>query len=144
MQLVIVRIEEALKIIVEKLSRHLDRSFSQVARDLALVGIEVQQSGGVEIVGPIGMSRPLAKLSFGGTKQSRLSIWIDEDLEQQLQSTFGGTVRGAFREAVRLGILMLKPEVIEIRGPFGSIRPFAHVTFPELSEPGKQALQRLK
>lgn len=90
-------------------------SISEVAGNLAWIGIGVQEEGGVEIVGPFGSGRSLASLDFGGGSE-RLSVWLGEGLLEQLRSAFEKEVRGAMREALRLGILALKPDAAIVRG----------------------------
>lgn len=144
MKLLVVRVESALKSSLEKLSNRTGRSLSEVARDLALVGIDVKKSGDVVIFGPIGIKRRFASLSFGGKKEKKLTIWVGEELVKELEKEFSENVRGALREAIHLGLFRFRPEDVEIRGPFGVIRPFVTVAFSDVSERAREALRRLR
>ncbi|MHA1238425.1 MAG: hypothetical protein ACTSSJ_04160 [Candidatus Odinarchaeia archaeon] len=144
MQLLIIRISRTLKSSLKKLSEETGRSISDVARDLAIIGIDMKKNGGVEIVGPLGIRRWFTRLSFGEEKEEKLAIWINEKLKDSLEKEFNLPLRTALREAILLGLLRLLPQDVEIRGVFGIIRPFATVTFPEPSEEVKEAIKRLK
>jgi hypothetical protein len=145
MRLLVVRVERPLKSALERLAVETARSISDIARDLILVGLDVQtRGGGVRLAGPAGLvMRPFATLGSLGEEET-LSIWIGEELSGEVEEGFKTSLRGAVREALRLGLLRLRPEDVEVLGPFGIVsRPFATVTFPELSERANDALSRL-
>ncbi|MBC7113082.1 MAG: hypothetical protein H5T34_03555 [Candidatus Methanomethyliales bacterium] len=108
----------------------------------------MKRRGGFEIRGPAGLlKRPLAiaKLNFDG-EDERLTIWIDEDLARELEREFGGNLRSALRQALRLAVLTIEPEDVEITGPLGVVsRPFASIKLPQIEdERAKKALKTLK
>jgi len=62
-----------------------------------------------------------------------LTIWIDEDLAKGLEREFGGSLRSALRQALRLAVLAVEPEAVEITGPLGMVsRPFASIEPPQI------------
>ncbi|MHA1596663.1 MAG: hypothetical protein ACTSWV_03450 [Candidatus Asgardarchaeia archaeon] len=118
---------------------------SDVARDLAWVGIDIEKSGGIKIVGPLGLERPFASLDLGGRRE-RLNIWLEEGMIKELKSISGGNVREALRETLRPGALAVSGrENVRIVGPFGRERPLLTVTYSELRDKrAKEAFKRLK
>lgn len=143
-KLIDVRVEGSLKDFIEEVAIRVGRTVSDVARDLVLIGLEVARSGGVEIVGPIGLRRPLARLDFGGNRE-RLGIWLDEGIASELERVFGGNMRGAARAAMRLGTVAFQPEKVRISGPFGLERPFLEVKLSGIRDKkAREALERLR
>jgi len=139
-----VRIESWVKSFIEDLAEKMGRRMSDVARDLAWVGIDIEKSGGIKIVGPLGLERPFASLDLGGSRE-RLNIWLEEDMIKELKSLFRGNVREAFREALRLGALAVSEEHVKIVGPFGREHPLLTITHSELKDKrAKEAFKRLK
>jgi len=140
-----VRIEGWIKSFIEDLAKKTGRKMSDVARDLAWVGIDIEKSGGIKIVGPLGLERPFASLDLGGSRE-RLNIWLEEDMIKELKSLSGGNVREALREALRLGALAVSGgEHVKIVGPFGRERPLLTITHSELRDKrAKEAFKRLK
>jgi len=118
MKLLVMRIEGVLKSLIKKLATERGKSMGKIVRDLARIGIRIEKEGGVKIIGPLGFKRSLAKLDFGGSRE-RLSVWLDEELIEELGTVFKTKIGSANREALRLGILMFKPGEAKIRGPFG-------------------------
>lgn len=144
MEHVDVRLETTIKAFIEDLSNETDRVASEIARDLAWVGIGIQKEGGIYIVGLFGVSRPLAELDLGD-KKKKVAFWIGEELVKQLEAEFGESVRSALRKAIRLGILTLKSEVAKIRGPFGFERPLLRIDMSKLKdERAREAYNRLR
>lgn len=139
------RVQEALKSFIEELASRSGWTVSDVASELAWVGIGVKEEGGVEIVGPLGFRRPFSTWDFGG-KGARLTLWIEKDLEDRLREEFGGNVRRALREAIHLGTIAFEPKEVKIKGSiFGVERPLATVESPKLKDArSKKALRRLK
>jgi len=43
---------------------------SDIARDLAWVGIDIEKSEGIKIVGPLGLERPFASLDLGRKRKT--------------------------------------------------------------------------
>jgi len=125
------------------LAKATGRTLSEVARDLIIVGVDIQLSGGVKIVGPLGIERSFVKLGYEGKRGTKLAIWVEDPLIEELE-TLGDNLRGILRETLHVGLLRLRPWDIEFRGPFGVIRPFAKANFPEVSESAKEALKRLQ
>lgn len=139
-----IRLESGLKEMIEGIAEGKDSSISDITRDLIWLGIGLKKEGGVEISGPLGAGRPLANLDFGG-ESVRLAVRIDENLIQTLQNTFEDRLRTAARQAIRLGSLIVWPEEISIKGPFGTIRPFTQIEMPVLeNEEARKALERLQ
>ena len=98
---------------------------SDIARDLEWVGIDIEKSGGIKIVGPLGLERPFASLDLGGSRE-RLNIWLEEDMIKELKSLSGGNVRKALREALRLGALAVSGgEHVKIVGPLVVNAPYS-------------------
>lgn len=90
------------------------------------------------------MSRPLAKLRLEGPME-RLTIWVDEGLIEKLKGTFGEGPGTAMPEALRLGILAMKPEAITVTGPLGFRRPLARAGKTIVrDERARQALEKLR
>jgi len=143
MKLLVVRVERFLKSSLSELAKATGRTLSEVARDLIIVGVDIQLSGGVKIVGPLGIERSFAKLGYEGKRGTKLAIWVEDQLIEELE-TLGDNLRGVLRETLHVGLLRLRPCDIEFRGPFGVIRPFATADFPEGSERAKEALKRLQ
>jgi len=139
-----VRIESVLKIFIQELAEKTGTTTSGIARDLAWVGAGVAKAGGIEVVGPFGLRRPLARLDLGESRD-RLVIRLEDDLARELERVFRRNVRGALREAIRLGTFAVQPQDLRMRGPLGIERPFAELRLPEMrDEKVREALRRLQ
>jgi len=137
-----IRLETVLKAFIEDLSNQIGRGASEVARDLAWVGVGVQKEGGINIVGPFGFSRPLAELDLGEEKK-KVAFWIEEELIRELETEFGDSVRSALRKALRLGILTCMHA--KIKGPFGFERPLLGISISRFTnERAREAYDRLR
>lgn len=144
MELLDIRIEGWLKSFIKDLAEKTRRDVSDVARDLAWVGIDIEKGGGIKIVGPLGLRRPLAGLDLGGSRE-RLSIWLEKDMVKELGRLFRGSTREALREVLRLGALAVSNgEGVKISGPFGLNRPLLTITRSDLrDEKAMEAFRRL-
>jgi hypothetical protein len=137
-------IEENLRSCLNKVAAATERNLSNITRDFILVGIARFKQGDIEITGPLETRRPFAEISFGG-RPTRLAFRIDEDLLQELESTFKTPARIATRKALRLGVTTLEPEGVMIVGSLGIQRPLATFKLPEIEdEEAKKALERLR
>lgn len=139
------RVQEGLKSLIEELAKRSQWTISEVASELAWVGIGVKEEGGIEIIGPLGFTRPFSTWDFGG-RQARLTLWIEKDLAKRLRKEFGESLRSALREAIHLGTIAFKPKEVKIKGPvFGMDRPLASVESPALkNERSREALRKLQ
>ena len=91
MEHVDLRLEVVSKSFIEALAEEASRTTSAVARDLAWVGLGVQKEGGIQIQGPLGLSRPLAEVDFSMEKR-KVAFWIGDELISELESQFRGTL----------------------------------------------------
>jgi len=144
MEFIDVRIESWIVSFIKDLAEKSGRRISDVARDILWVGIDVEKSGGIRIVGPLGLRRPLPRLDLGGNR-TRINLWLEEDMIEELKRLFGSNVREALRETLRLGALAVSKKPVEIVGPFGLRRPLLTVEYSKLKdERAKKAFKRLK
>ena len=144
MEFIDVRIEDWIVSFIKHLAEETGRRISDVARDIIWVGIDIEKSGGIRIVGPLGLRRPLASLDLGG-RRTRISLWLEEDMMKELKHLFKGNLREAVRETLRLGALAVSRRPVEIVGPFGLRRPLLTVEYSKLEdERAKKAFKRLK
>ena len=139
------RLETVLKTFIEDLASRKGRTSSEVARDLAWIGVGIQKEGGIDIVGPLGLSKPLAEIDLGREKE-KVAFWIDNELIRELETEFKDTIRSALRQAIRLGALIRNPGVVKITGKIlGLERPFATIKTSEIRDiRAKQAMARLQ
>lgn len=144
MKFVDVRIESWVVSFIKDLAEKTGRRISDVARDLLWVGIDIEKGGGVKIVGPLGLRRPLPRLNLGGNR-TRINLWIEEDMMEELRRLSRGSIRETIREALRLGTLATSEEPVEIVGPFGLRRPLLTIEYSNLKdERAVKAFKRLK
>jgi hypothetical protein len=135
--------EGNLKSLVHSLARG-RTSLSQVTRDLIMLGLGAKMEGEPQILGPLGLARPLAELSFGG-RPERLAVRIEDELVAELESAFGCSGREAARLAIRLGAGLLERGQVRAAGPMGGPRPLAWIDLPRPKESrAREALERLK
>lgn len=114
------------------------RDLSKTAEKLIEVGLGIQMAdnkndGGIlpTVSGPFGIiPRPWAEPSFDG-EDVRLGTRVDAEVIEELQSAFGVTKHTAAKQALRLGIILINKDELEIRGPFGVERPFAQINIGE-------------
>jgi hypothetical protein len=94
---------------------------------------------------PLGFKRPFATWDFGG-RQTRFTLWIDEDLASRLREEFVGSIRSALRKAIHLGTIASRPTEVKIKGAvFGFDRPLTLVESPKLGdERSREALRKIR
>jgi hypothetical protein len=111
-----------------------DRStdMSTVARKLIYIGLGVRKSGGEpEVAGKFGLAfRPFSRVQFEGDRVT-FGTQLEEDVANDLEAWFDTSRHGAAREALRLGVIALQHDDLQIKGPFGMPRPFAEVDLSE-------------
>jgi hypothetical protein len=145
MEHVDIRIESILKTFIEKLVRETGRTTSEVTRDLVRVGLGIQMEGGIDIVGPLGFTKPLAEIDLEKDK-IKMAFWIDEEVITELVRVFHVPARRSIRQAIRYGALACNPGTVEIRGKIlGIERPFATIQYSEIRDArAREALERLR
>jgi hypothetical protein len=118
---------------------------SKTAHKLMLVGIGGEKAGIQEkVVGPLGiLPRPFATAEFGGEKVTMGTHLLEDELAE-LQSVFDAKKHTAAREALRLGVIIVKAGELEadIEGPLGIFRPFAEMDIDDNVE-GDAAIEAL-
>jgi hypothetical protein len=145
MEHVDLRLETVLKSFIEERAEKAGRTASEVARDLAWVGLGVQKEGGIEIEGPLRLGRLLAAVDLSREKE-KAAFWINEELIKELKTEFRDNARSALRQAIHLRTLVCVPGIVRIRGSIlGLERPLATIRSSEIKDEGaKQALARLQ
>lgn len=99
---------------------------SRTARKLILIGLAFRRDGlEPQYEGPLGiLPRPFATPTFGGD-----SVTFGTQLEiaafEELQTAFDEKPHTAAREALRLGVMAVQLDQVELTGPLGIPRPFA-------------------
>lgn len=131
------RMGAELKAAVERASEHLlgdtrPTDLSTTAQKLILVGLGARQAGiEPEIRGPLGvLSRPFARASFDGETVT-MGTQLDTETIDQLEEAFVEKKHTAARRALRLGVIMVQADELDIEGPFGGPRPFAEIHMPD-------------
>ena len=128
------RIEYEVKEVVSDIAgRH--STIKETAADLIQIGVGVRANDvEPQIVGPLGIPRPFAKISLG-EQMSELRTEIDDELADQLVNQFDNKPNTAAREAIRLGVLAVTPDAFTVKGPAGGPRPFATIDLSEIDDP---------
>lgn len=131
------RLGAELKAAVEQASEHLlgdtrPTDLSTTAQKLILVGLGARQAGiEPEIRGPLGvLSRPFARASFDGETVT-MGTQLDAKTIDQLKEAFVEKKHTAARRALRLGVIMMQADQLDIEGPLGGPRPFAEIHVPD-------------
>ena len=139
------RIQKELKSLINKLAEKSGWSISEVASELAWLGIGIKMEGGIEIVGPFGLKRPFSIWSFGG-KKARLTLWIGQELVETLKKIYNESLRSNLREAIQLGTIAFQPKEVRIKGAvLGIDRKLASVDIPKIKEKrAKTAFKKLQ
>jgi len=127
------RLEYEIKELVTDIAGR-DRTISNTASDLIKIGIAVRSNDiEPEIVGPMGIPRPFAKIRLGD-QSSELRTEISEEMADQLVDIFDNKPNTAAREAIRLGILAVAQDEFTVQGPIGGPRPFAKIKVEEIDD----------
>lgn len=128
-----IRIEKDLDTEIKNLSKKYEISISDVIRYLAWISIGIQKEGGIQITGPLGIIRPLARVDLG-EDQTRISVLIEDKLEISLKKYYyPDNIRDSLRDALRDGIVALRPDR-KIMGPLGLGRPLSSISVPEIKD----------
>lgn len=127
------RIEYELKELISDIAGR-EHTISETAANLIQIGIVIRQEGlEPEIVGPLGIPRPFAKISLGD-QTGELRTEISDTVADELVSEFDNKPTTAAREAIRLGILAVAEDEFTVEGPAGGPRPFAKIEFDALED----------
>ncbi|GGK82834.1 hypothetical protein [Haloarcula sebkhae] len=127
------RVEYELKELISDLAGR-DHTISETAADLIQIGVTIRKEElEPEIVGPLGIPRPFAKISLGD-QTGELRTEISDALADELVSEFDNKPNTATREAIRLGILAVAEDEFTVEGPAGGPRPFAQIEFETLED----------
>lgn len=146
------RVESRLRDRVAELAKRVEgdsrpSDLSKTAQKLIHVGLALRKSGvEPEIEGPFGViSRPFASIEFGGEKVT-FGTQLTTDVIEELQGAFTNKKHTAAREALRLGIIAVYLNKLDITGPLGGPRPFADVNVSEHfeDERGRDALAEFR
>lgn len=125
------RLEYELKELITEIAGR-DRTISETAADLIKIGIAIRGQGvEPEIIGPLGIPRPFAKISLGD-QTSELRTEISDEIADDLVEYFDNKPNTAAREAIRLGILAVAEDEFTVQGPAGGPRPFAEIDIGEI------------
>jgi len=117
---------------------------SRTARKLILIGLAFRREGlEPQYEGPLGiLPRPFATPTFGGESVT-FGTQLESDAYDELQSVFDEKPHTAAREALRLGVIAVQLNQLNLTGPLGASRPFATISLDdELSD--TQALAYLR
>jgi len=109
---------------------------SRTARKLILIGLAFRREGlEPQYEGPLGvLPRPFATPTFGGESVT-FGTQLETDAYDDLQGVFEEKPHTAAREALRLGIIAVQLDQLNLTGPLGTARPFAKVSLDdELSD----------
>ena len=132
------RLESGLRDHVRELAQNVEgddrpSDLSKTARKLIVIGIGAERAGIQETAsGPLGIPRPFATVDFGGEKDTMGTQLSTSELED-LQAVFDAKKHTAAREALRLGVIIIKaddPE-LDVTGPGGILRPFAKISIDD-------------
>jgi len=146
------RLESGLKEAVSKISQSVEgdtrpTDLSKTAQKLIIIGIGAEKSGiQGKVVGPFGiLPRPFATASFGGEKVT-MGTQLTEDNIEDLKEIFENKKHTAAREALRLGVIMVQAEELDVEGPLGGPRPFAEIEIKDdiVVEESKNILGEIK
>lgn len=111
-----------------------DRTISETAAELIRIGIEVRKEEiEPEIIGPLGLPRPFAKITLG-EQTSELRTEISDELADELVEYFDNKPNTAAREAIRLAILTVANKEFTVQGPVGGPRPFAEIRIDQIED----------
>lgn len=128
------RIEYEVKEVITSLAGR-EQTIKETAEELIQVGIAIRVHDiEPEIVGPLGIPRPFAKISLGN-QMSELRTEVDDDVADELVNRFDNKPNTAAREALRLGVLAVAQDAFTVEGPAGGPRPFAKIELDELNDP---------
>lgn len=105
---------------------------SRTARKLILIGLAFRREGlEPQYEGPLGiLPRPFATPTFGGDSVT-FGTQLEADASDDLQAVFDEKPHTAAREALRLGVIAVQLNQLELTGPLGIQRPFADVTLED-------------
>lgn len=146
------RVESGLRDRVSKLAKSVEgdnrpSDMSKTAQKLIHVGLALRKSGiEPEFEGPLGIiPRPFASIEFGGEKLT-FGTQLSEETLRELTREFSEKKHTSAREALRLGVIALELNELDVTGPLGGPRPFANVTLEEHfdDERGQAALRELQ
>lgn len=128
------RIEYEIKEVISNIAGR-EMTIKDTAAELIQVGIAVRTNDiEPEIVGPLGVPRPFAKISLGD-QMSELRTEVDDTVADQLVNRFDNKPNTAAREALRLGVLAVAQDAFTVEGPAGGPRPFAKIELDDLNDP---------
>lgn len=125
-----IRVEHALREIVNKVQYETDRNIQESTEYLIRLGLDAKEAGKDPVIeGPFGISRPFSKLKIGsnqGTTELRIRrSKVDIDKAAEL---FGErTDTENLRQALRLGAITEFSDDVGVEGPGGFTRIFADV-----------------
>ncbi|ELZ88789.1 hypothetical protein C453_00960 [Haloferax elongans ATCC BAA-1513] len=120
---------------------------SKTAQRLIRVGLALRKSGiEPEFEGPFGLiKRPFATIKFGGETVT-FGTQLTANVIEELTVSFTEKKHTAAREALRLGIIAVYLNDLDITGPLGGPRPFSNVNLSEHfdDEYGREALEEFR
>ncbi|MFC7137648.1 hypothetical protein ACFQRB_16705 [Halobaculum litoreum] len=120
---------------------------STTAQKLIYVGLGMRKSGQEpKFEGPLGMvSRPFAGVNFAGETVS-FGTRVSTEVGEELTEVFETKKHPAAREALRVGVIYLQIEELDITGPAQIKRPFAKLEMEDpIDDPrAMDALQELR
>jgi hypothetical protein len=120
MRLFSLRIEHNLRKIIEEQLSTKQRA-SDAIRQLIIIGLRVQEAGGVQVQGPYGAKIGLHEVSFGGDPD-KLNIYLDENLIERSKTLFDSPEESVVRYPLRLGLWFStggQPSLTSIIEPWG-------------------------
>jgi len=123
-----VKVEVGLREVIEHFEKDSDMNLGETGGYLAKKGVEAKRDGkDPRIKGPFGIDRPFSKIEIGTGGKTEVSIVLDEQTVQDARDVFGERTDTAnLRQAMRLGAMVEEEDPkTSIKGPFGTIRPFA-------------------
>lgn len=127
------RIEYEVKEVISGLAGR-EKTIKETAAELIQIGIGIRTHDvEPEIVGPLGIPRPFAKISLGD-QMSELRTEVDDETADELVNRFDNKPNTAAREALRLGVLAVAQDAFTVEGPGGGPRPFAEIELDELND----------
>jgi len=143
------RLESGLKDMVSKIAQAVEgdtrpTDLSKTAQKLIIVGIGGEKAGiQGKVVGPLGiLPRPFATASFGGDKVTMGTQLTEADIEE-LKRVFQNKKHTAAREALRLGVIIVQADELDVEGPLGTARPFAKIELKDHVQ-GQEAQETLE
>ena len=101
---------------------------SRTARKLILIGLAFRRDGlEPQYEGPLGvLPRPFATPTFGGDSVT-FGTQLETAAYDAVETVFDEKPHTAAREALRLGVIAVQLDQLELTGPLGLSRPFAEV-----------------